>query len=60
VVVCRAGDELGLGNTGAGTLEDVVGDLGGASGVGFGFDANDVAKSIAEERTGEDGGVEEA
>ena len=54
-----AGDEFGFGDAGAGALEDVVGELGGADEVAFGFDGYDVAEAVAEEAAGEDGGFEE-
>src|SRR5690606_17245639 len=55
-----AGDEFGLGDAGAGALEDVVGEFGGANGVGFGFDGDEVAEAVAQEGAGEGGGVEQA
>jgi len=54
-----AGDVFGFRDARAGALEDVVGEFRRKHGVGFGFDADEVADAVAEEGAGEDGGIEE-
>jgi len=44
----RTGDELGLGNTCAGALQDVVGEGGRLFEERFRFDADDIADAVAE------------
>ena len=56
----RAGDELGLHAARACALKDVVGELQRADGVGLGFDAYEVAETIAQQGAGKDRGVEQA
>ena len=55
----RAGDELGLGDAGAGALQDVVGEPQRAGRVRLGLDAHQVADPVAQEAPGEEARLEE-
>ena len=42
-----SGDELGLGGAGAGALKDIIGEGSRPHGIGFGFNADQIAEPIA-------------